>query len=218
MIRCCFFDLDGTLADTEPDIKGAWRATISDLKLPLDAFEKRFVTGPSIDEVTRLMYPDLFTPALAEEIRVRFGSHYDNDGFPTTREYPGVLDVVRRVRFSGIRVAVATNKRYVAVVKMARKFGWDRVFDGLYAGDMHKDDPIGKLRKPELLALICRETGIAPGDCVMIGDTCNDFEAAKANGMCSVGVAWGYGTPSECEAADCVVSTAEELATVLLSL
>ena len=211
MRRFWFFDLDGTLADTEPDIKKAWRDTLRDLSLPADHFEERFVTGPSIDEVTKLLYPDRYTPELSAAIRAGFGAHYDHDGFPNTREYPGVLDAVRRVKAGGAAAYIATNKRLAGATPMARKFGWDSVFDGLYTGDMHRDDPIGKLRKPELLALVMRDLGAAPKDCVMVGDTVNDFEAAKANGVRSIGVSWGYGKPDELAKADSVATTPEDL-------
>ena len=94
---------------------------------------------------------------------------------------------------------------------MARHFGWDSVFDGIYAGDMHKDDAIGKLRKPELLALIMREIGARREECAMVGDTHSDFEAARENGIQSIAVTWGYGTAKELSLADMKISDAAEL-------
>ena len=86
------------------------------------------------------------------------------------------------------------------------------VFEGLYTGDMHKDDPsIGKLRKPELLARVISEVGAKKEDSVMVGDTWNDFEAAKANGIASIGVSWGYGTAADLLAADRVVHAPNEI-------
>jgi phosphoglycolate phosphatase len=87
---------------------------------------------------------------------------------------------------------------------IAEKFGWNGIFDGIYAGDMHKDDAIGILRKPELLALIMKERGARAEECVMVGDTINDFEAARVNGIVSIGMAWGYGTEAELLEADIV--------------
>lgn len=203
--RCWFFDLDGTLADTEADIRASWRETIADFGLDPERFDRLFVVGPSIDEIIRLIYPERYAPELVEDIRRGFAAHYDAGGFPRTREYPGVLDGIRRLKVAGCKAYVVTNKRYAATRIMAAHFGWDRVFDGLYAGDMHKDDPIGKLRKPQLLAQILRELSEDVSDCVMVGDTVNDFEAARANGVRSVGVTWGYGTPDELRQADVTV-------------
>lgn len=202
MLKYWFFDLDGTLADTDPDIRKAWKDTLADLQLDCPDFDAKFVTGPSIDEVTRMLFPDRSTPELIAAIREGFGRHYDTDGFPLTREYPGVLDAVRHLKAAGARVIIVTNKRFAGATLMARRFGWDRLFDALYSGDMHKDDAIGKLRKPQLLALVLRELGARPEECVMVGDTVNDFEAAKVNGIRSIGVEWGYGKADELALAD----------------
>lgn len=207
MKKYWFFDLDGTLADTEADIKACWRKTIVDLGLDEDPFDRLYVTGPSIDEVIRTLYPEQYSPELVEKISEGFSSHYDTEGFPLTREYPGVLDEVRRIKASGAKVFIATNKRYGALRLMAAHFGWDALFDDLYAGDMHKDGPIGKLRKPELLALKMKEQGARPDECVMVGDTINDFEAARANGILSIAVTWGYGKADEWAQADIVRDT-----------
>ena len=53
--RFCFFDLDGTLADTDPDIRGAWKAALADLGLECPSFDEKFVAGPPIDEMTRIL-------------------------------------------------------------------------------------------------------------------------------------------------------------------
>lgn len=206
----CFFDLDGTLADTDPDIRRAWKAALSDLGLDCPHFDEKFVAGPPIDEMTRILFPAIFTASLADAVRRSFAAHYDNDGFPLTREYPGVLDEVRRLKAEGRTLAIVTNKRFAAATAMARHFGWNEVFDGVYAGDMLADPAVaarfgttaGKVRKPELLRAVMAEFGATPADCALVGDTSSDFEAASANGVLSVGVAWGYGTPDELSCAD----------------
>lgn len=191
-----FFDLDGTLADTDADIRRAWKAALADLGVTCENFDRDFVAGPTLEEMAFKLIPGC-THAMAAALREGFGRHYDCDGFPLTREYPGVLDAVRRLKDAGARVFIATNKRYAGAMAMARRFGWDGVFEGLYAADMHKDDAIGKLTKSALLALALKETGEKAGDCAMVGDTLGDFTAAAANGMASIGVSWGYGKPEE---------------------
>lgn len=206
-----FFDLDGTLADTDPDIRGAWKAALADLGLSCPDFDAKFVAGPPIDEMTRLLFPDRFTPELADAIRDGFARHYDRDGFPQTCEYPGALEAVRRLKDAGCTVAIVTNKRYVGATAMARHFGWDCVFDGIFAGDMTPP----KVRKPELLKRVLVAYGATPADCALVGDTANDFEAAAANGVRSVGVAWGYGRPEELAQADAVCRTPGDLVRVV---
>lgn len=211
MKKVWFFDLDGTLADTDRDIREAWKAAMADLGLDCPDFDEKFVAGPPIEEMIKTLFPDRATPELAAALRAGFGRHYDHDGFPHTPEYPGVMDAVRRIKAQGARVYIATNKRLAGATAMAAKFGWMEVFDGLYTGDMHQNDPIGKLRKPELLRLVLSEIGARPEDCVMVGDTWSDFEAAERNGMDSIGVTWGYGTAEDLKLAGRLVSSPDEL-------
>ena len=63
--RFCFFDLDGTLADTDPDIRRSWKAALADLGLECPDFDEKFVAGPPIDEMTRILFPGIFTASLA---------------------------------------------------------------------------------------------------------------------------------------------------------
>lgn len=212
MTKIYFFDLDGTLADTDPDIRASWKAAMADLGLVCPTFDRDFIAGPTLEEMAAKLFPDRYTPELGQRLRDRFGFHYDHDGFPNTPEYPGVLDAVRRLKAAGHRVFIATNKRYAGASAMAKHFGWDRVFEKIYTGDMHKDDPaIGKMRKPELLKFILAELGAKPEDCVMVGDTINDFKAAQMNGIPSVAVTWGYGTDAERRQAGRIVSSPEEI-------
>lgn len=211
MTRTWFFDLDGTLADTDADIRRSWKAALADIGLSCPEFDELFIAGPSIEEMARTLFPHIYTDEIGLRIRLGFGRHYDNDGFPETREYPGVLDVVRKIKAHGDKAFIATNKRFEGAKAMCDKFGWADAFDGLYTGDMHKDDPIGKLRKPQLLALIMREHNLTREECIMVGDTINDFEAAKANGIESIGVTWGYGTEEELSHATRIAHTAEEI-------
>ena len=206
-----FFDLDGTLADTDKDIREAWRATLADLGIECPNFDRDFVAGPPIETMAEILFPGLYTDELGEKLRAGFGDHYDHDGFPNTFEYPGVMDAVRKLKSLGCEVFIATNKRFAGATLMAEKFGWDRVFDFIYAGDMYKDDPsIGKLKKPALLAKILADRGISAADAVMVGDTASDFEAARANGIESIGVTWGYGKPAELALADRTVTSSDE--------
>ena len=212
MKKVWFFDLDGTLADTDRDIREAWKSALADLGLECPDFDEKFVAGPPIEEMLGVLFPGRCCERLAADVREGFGRHYDHDGFPNTPEYPGVMDAVRRIKARGARVYIATNKRLAGAKAMAAKFGWMEVFDGLYTGDMHKDDPIGRLRKPELLGLVLSEIGARPEECVMVGDTWSDFEAAERNGMDSIGVTWGYGTPEDLRRAGRLVSSPLELA------
>ena len=208
MKRYWFFDLDGTLADTDADIREAWRGALRDLGLVCPTFDRDFVAGPPIEAMAERLFPGLYTDELALRLRNAFGRRYDCGGFPLTREYPGVIERVRELKAGGAAVFIVTNKRFAGASLMAEKFGWNELFDFLYAGDMYKDDPaVGKLKKSQLLAKILRERSIDVGDSVMVGDTASDSEAAALNGIESVGVVWGYGSAEELSRFDRLAAT-----------
>jgi phosphoglycolate phosphatase len=212
MKKFWFFDLDGTLADTDGDIRAAWKAALADMGVECPSFDRDFVAGPPIEEMAKTLLPGVYTDAFGAELRRHFGERYDTGGFPSTREYDGVMDAVRRVKAAGGRVFILTNKRHAGALAIAAKFGWEKVFEKIYAGDMYAHDPkVGKLHKNALLALVMRELSAKPCECVMVGDTANDFNAAKENGVDSLGVAWGYGTPVELALAGRIVRTPAEI-------
>lgn len=194
-----FFDLDGTLADTDRDIREAWKAAIADAGMRCADFDEKFVAGPPFDEMAKMLFPNEYTPELGERFKRSFAHHYDGDGFPNTFEYPGIAEELKALKRMGKRMYIVTNKRYIGAMAMARHFGWDKIFDGLYAGDMY---PEGKLRKPALLRRVIGELKAEPSESVLIGDTLLDFEAARENGIESIGVTWGYGKREELDHAD----------------
>ena len=157
MKRFWFFDLDGTLADTDGDIRLAWKAALADLGLACPTFDRDFIAGPPIDEMVKKLFPDRCAdPAAAErliaDVRTLFGRHYDRDGFPTTREYPGVLDAARRLKAAGARLFIATNKRYAGAAALAAKFGVMSIPTLLLYKDGKFVEQIVGLTKPDVLA------------------------------------------------------------------
>lgn len=198
MRRHWFFDFDGTLCDTEADIKNAWRAAIAAAGRTCPRFEAVYKTGPTLDQVVYMLFDDA-TPALAEQFRGLFKTCYDASGFPETKPYPWVPGWLDALRAQGCHLYVATNKRYNPMGALMRKMGWLTLFDGYYSFDMY---PGERLKKAELLRRVLAERGIAPADAVMVGDTRGDIEAGKGAGLYTIGCTWGYGTRAELEGAD----------------
>lgn len=213
-MRYYFFDLDGTLADTDRDIRESWKAALVDLGLECPDFDEKFVSGPPIDEMAKALFPERYCAELADGIRVRFASHYDTDGLPNTTEYAEAVSAAKALKARGDYVAIVTNKRYLGATAVVRKFGWEGLFDALHTGDM--DVALGKeggrkLRKTELLKRVIAELGAPLESCVMIGDTKSDFEAAEYCGVRSIAVTWGYGKPEELALATKTIDNAAEL-------
>jgi phosphoglycolate phosphatase len=201
-----FFDLDGTLARTGEDIRLAWRGALSALGRDLSRFDEAFSIGPTLEKLTYELYPDA-TPELVAELLERFKPLYDESGFPNTEPYPGIGRLLDSLKAAGAKIYIVTNKRHAPTVRMAAKFGWDRLFDGIWSYDTLEV----KYRKSELLARLVAELGVDAGEAAMVGDTKGDIDAGKANAMTSVGVTYGYGTPEELAGADFVFDSADAL-------
>ena len=193
-----FFDFDGTLCDTEADIKAAWRASIRALGRECPQFDAVYRTGPTLDQVAYELFDDA-TPELVDRIRGLFRTFYDGCGFPLTRPYPWVPGWLDALKSEGCHIYVATNKRFAPMGALMRKMGWEALFDGYYSFDMYEG---ARLKKFELLLRVMRERGIDPADAVMVGDTRGDVEAGRAAGLYTIGCTWGYGTREELEGAD----------------
>ena len=198
MIHHWFFDLDGTLARTGEDIILAWKKSIADLGRACPHFDAVFTIGPTLEKVVYDLFDDA-SPELVAQMVERFRPNYDESGFPNTVPYPGVPERLAKLKAEGAKLYIVTNKRHVPTQAIVRKFGWDALFDGVWSFD---SIPGAKYKKPDLLALLLKERGIDPSDAVMVGDTKGDVDAGKANGMRTIGVAWGYGSREELAGAD----------------
>jgi len=206
-----FFDLDGTLARTGEDIVIAWKGALTALGRDISNFDRLFRIGPPLEKIVYDLYDDA-TPQLVADLTERFKPLYDEGGFPKTVPYPGVPELLSAIRSSGGKSYVVTNKRHHATQLIARKFGWDRLMDGVWSFDTFET----KYKKPELLARLLTDLKVDPKTAVMVGDTQGDVEAGKANGLATVGVTYGYGTPVELAAADHVFGSPVDIVKNLL--
>ncbi len=190
----CFFDLDGTLCDTAPDILDSWIQTLAAAGLDADVFERKFRIGPPLEPMIRGIFPQ-FTPAEAGELIAAFRERYCTGGFPQTRPYQGVPELLDALRQDGVKLFIATNKALRATRLILEKLQWLECFDAILTPDSGSDSD--HCSKSERLRQALGVTGFDPAHCAMVGDTVPDVEAGRAVGMITVGVGWGYGSVEE---------------------
>ena len=200
-----FFDLDGTLARTGEDIVVAWKGALAALGRDLTNFDRVFKIGPTLEKVVYELYDDA-TPELVADLLARFKPLYDESGFPNTVPYPGIPEALAALKAAGANIYIVTNKRHAPTQAIARKLGWDRLFDGIWSYDTLDV----KYKKPDLLAKLLADLKVDAADAVMVGDTKGDVDSGKANGLKTVGCAGGYGSREELADADRVFDSADE--------
>lgn len=205
-----FFDLDGTLARTGEDIRNAWAGALEALGRDTSRFDEVFSIGPTIEKITYDLYDDA-SPELVARILEQFRPLYDESGFPNTAPYEGVPEFLAELKKRGAKIYIVTNKRHVPTSAICAKFGWDRLFDGIWSYDTFDV----RYAKPDLMARLLKELGVNPADAVMVGDTAGDVDTGRRNAMTAVGVAYGYGSREELAGADAVCGTTAELMDLL---
>lgn len=198
--RLIEFDLDGTLIDSAPDIALAVDRLLADLDLPPPGVER--VRGWIGHGARRLLRSALVwagaddADATVEREFERFMVHYGDCLCIETRIYPGTLDALDTLAADGALLAVCTNKPHRHVEPLLRELGIaDRFFEWIGGDFLERRKP-----DPEPLLWLARRAGVPPGECLMVGDSRADVDAAKAAGMPVVVLRHGY--PGETDLSD----------------
>jgi phosphoglycolate phosphatase len=217
-IKAVVIDLDGTLLNTAPDLARAAELMMADLGKPCPSLEtiqtyigngvsrlvKRVLTGDMEAE------PDaeLFARALPI-YQKHYGAHVSDQ----SRPFPGVVEGLQAFKSMGLHVAVITNKAEQFTVPLLKDTGLFDYFELILSGDTLPR------RKPDPLPLqhACKVFGVQPGELLLIGDSLNDTQAARAAGCPVFCVPYGYnrGRPVAELDLDAVVPSLAEAARLL---
>ena len=205
------WDLDGTLSDSAPGILAALRHAFEANGLPqLDPVTERALLGPPFYE----SLPPLIGEAALPAVIAAYREHYGAGGMYDTQLFPGVADVVAALHKDGVRLAVATSKPEHYAVPIVEHLGLIDYFETVGGDELDGSLPTKAL----VIEKVMRRLGGPPAATVrMVGDRSHDVMGARAHGIDTVAVTWGYATPGELDAAGPVATcaTAEELAVAL---
>jgi len=192
-VKAVMIDLDGTLADTIPDLAEAANMMLRELDRPgLERELIRTFVGKGIPKlVERALAGNLegSVPAglLARALPIYERCYAEVNGKHTVI-YPGVSEGLRRLRAMQLPLACVTNKAERFTLALLDHLQLARCFEQVIAGDTLPQ----KKPDPQPLLHACRGFGIAPGDMLMIGDSAIDVEAARAAGCPVFCVTYGY--------------------------
>jgi phosphoglycolate phosphatase len=197
-------DLDGTLLDTAADLAAAANSMLRELgkgERPFETIQsyigkgiqklvKRALTGSLDGE------PDI---ELFERAMPIYEREYAKTLCVNTRPYPGVLDGLNMLREAGFRLACVTNKAEAFTLPLLRAAGLTEYFDIILSGDSLPR------KKPDPLPLLhaCSHFGILPSEMLLIGDSLNDAQAARAAGCHIFCVPYGYNEGRDVRELDC---------------
>ena len=194
MARTILFDLDGTITDSGEGIMNCAELALRHFGLPIpDRAAMRVFVGPPLDET----FMKFGVPAdqTDEAIRV-YRSRYIPIGKFENSPYPGVEDLLARLKAQGHTLFIATSKPEQMSVDILEHFGLAKYFDRICGATMDGS----RSKKADIITYLlqCADT---TADAIMVGDTAYDVIGAKAHGMPAIGVSWGYGKVEDMEAA-----------------
>ncbi|MEQ4576819.1 MAG: HAD family hydrolase [Gammaproteobacteria bacterium] len=191
-MQTLFFDLDGTLIDSEPGIIGGLVHTFGELGHALPSMQQlRSWIGPPLRDSFHQHFAG--DAALVGQALALYRDRYDSIGWTEHSVFDGIPETIAALRAVGHRMAVVTSKNE----RFAR-----RIVEHLPFGDCFEDvigtsDDGSRRFKVDLIAEALRRLSLQPAQCVMIGDRRMDIEGANAHGMRSIGVLWGFGDEAE---------------------
>jgi len=195
MIRLVVFDCDGTLVDGQAAICTSMEAAFAAAGLPPpDRNAVRRIVGLSLPQALARLAPEADAERRAHALEAYKASFRAARSEGTLEEplYPGMADLLRRLRERGVALGVATGKSDRGLGSCLTCHGVRELFATLQTADRHPSKP-----HPAMLEAALFEAGVPPGEAVMVGDTVFDIAMAHAAGVRAVGVAWGYHDPGE---------------------
>ena len=222
-------DLDGTLVDTLGDFVAVLNHMLADLPAPFSAAQVRAsevarLVGKGSENLIKAVLTQVLTAqapassaattnfdALYPLAWQRYQHHYQMINGQFAVVYPGVLQGLQQLRSAGKRLACLTNKPTAFAQVLLRAKGLEGFFDVVYGGDAFER------RKPDPLPLLkaCEVLGSQPQRTLMIGDSSNDAQAARAAGcpVWLVRYGYNYGQPIDAVPADAYLDSLAELVT-----
>lgn len=207
--RTVAFDLDGTLADTAPDIAAGLDRMLAALgrETLAQAAIRDMVGGGARALVQRALH---VTGGAPEELVDRglpmYLDFYAEHVCVGTRPYPGVERALDRLAARGVALALCTNKVEALTLALVEALGWQGRFASVVGGDTLPT------RKPEPAMLHAAISGAGGGPAALVGDSITDADTARAAGVPFVAVSFGFSDrPVEALGADAVIDHFDEL-------
>jgi len=219
MYKYIFFDLDGTLTQSEFGIMAAATKALNHfgIETPSQEILKKFIGPPlyvSFHDFYKLNEEDS-----QEAIKI-YREYYVKEGVYQAPLYPGITEMLKELKNAGCTLMITTSKPETMAVTVAKNDGIFEYFDGIIGPALDEHDP----NKAILIKRALKALGTDDSDkdflknCLMIGDRFYDIEAACEIGIDSIGVLYGYGNEQELKEAGAtyIVKNVQDISKICL--
>lgn len=186
--RLVIFDLDGTLLETLTDLAASLNHTLKCFGLPERGMDEvRTFVGNGIPKLIERACPPEYTPEQREPVCHEFIRYYLEHCTDATAPYEGILPLLEKLKESGIRIAVSSNKADEATRELC-----EQMFPGLTDLVLGSRKGIANKPAPDGARIIMDELGCRPEETLYVGDSDVDIATARNTGIRCISVSWGF--------------------------
>lgn len=189
-LQAVVFDLDGTLADSLPDIAAALNVALAQSGLtPLaEPAVRRMIGNGAEILVKRAIAAAKASQDLAGEVHAAFLAAYDQAPCVHTQLYPGAREVLDGLLLQGVALGICTNKPQEITTGVLDRLGIASLFGSVAGGNAA--EPLKPF--PDMLRRVLKELSAEPKASVMVGDSAADARAARSAGTALILLEHGY--------------------------
>lgn len=208
-----FFDLDGTLTESGPGILKSVQYALAKFGIyEEDVSKLRPFIGPPLVYSFSKFYG--MSEQDARRAMAYYREYYPEHGIFDNSVYEGIPALLAELKGAGKRLCVATGKPEVYANKIIEHFNLSPFFDVVGGSDFAET----RADKTSVIRYVMEQCGVSKEQVVMVGDRHHDIDGARANGIRSIGILFGYGDRAELEkaGADVICETVSDLRAELL--
>ncbi len=182
------FDLDGTLLNTLDDLWQSGCAMMEQMgEPPLTREQTRSYVGNGMDNYVARALPGGRSHPRFQEAVTFIRAYYDTHNQIKTAPYPGIQELIQRLKELGLGVAVVSNKPHSAVVPLVKHF-----FHGAVPCAIGQQEGIHRKPAPDMVYKALEELGRPPETALYVGDSEVDVQTGQNAGMDCLSVTWGF--------------------------
>ncbi len=216
MKKLCIFDLDGTVLDTVGSIAHFGNLALAKNGFaPIDPDEYRYLAGDGAKTLVRRMlaHHGVDDEETVAHVFRDYNEAYNASPTHLTTIFQGLRETLDRIRARGVRLAIVSNKPDFAANAVTEAL-WGK---GYFSPIVGQREGIALKPDPTAVLEVVKSAGVAPEDCIYVGDTSTDMYTGKNAGILTVGVLWGFRARAELLAtgADVVISHPAELEAIV---
>lgn len=187
-IKTVIFDMDGTLLYTLEDLTDSTNYALKQFGFPERTIDEvRNFVGNGVGLLIERAIPDGRNNPNFEECLKVFKEHYSKNMYNKTKPYDGVIEMLKKLKSEGYKIAIVSNKFDSAVKDLCKRY-----FRGLIDAAVGQRDNIAKKPAPDSVNEVISELNSDKSECIYVGDSDVDIQTAENAELGCISVVWGY--------------------------